>query len=107
MARTIKDVISLLNRLIVLDHDAIEACRAAMDRFARSDDRTHLGSIQAFVQVLSVLASATGPLVLAACREQTGGTTPFFYAFAGVSAVLAVLAWIVRAPTQVSVETAV
>jgi uncharacterized protein (TIGR02284 family) len=47
MARTIKDVISLLNRLIVLDHDTIEACKAAMDRFARSDDRTHLGSILA------------------------------------------------------------
>jgi uncharacterized protein (TIGR02284 family) len=47
MARTIRDVIALLNRLIQLDHDAIEACKAAMDRFARTDDRVHLGSILA------------------------------------------------------------
>src|SRR5262245_15181574 len=57
--------------------------------------RTHLGLIQAVVQVLSVLASATGPVVLAACREYVGGTTPFFYAFAAAAAVLAVLAWVV------------
>jgi MFS family permease len=62
--------------------------------------RTHLGVIQAVVQVLSVLASATGPLVLAACREHAGGTTPFFYAFAAAAAVLAVLAWIVPAPAR-------
>ncbi len=60
--------------------------------------RAHLGVIQAVVQVLSVLASATGPLVLAACREYLGGTTPFFYAFAAAAAVLAVLAWAVPVP---------
>jgi MFS family permease len=62
--------------------------------------RTHLGVIQAVVQVLSVLASATGPLVLAACREYVGETTPFFYTFAAASAILAVLAWIVPAPVR-------
>jgi MFS family permease len=62
--------------------------------------RGHLGVIQAVVQILSVLASATGPLVLAACREQTGGTAPFFYTFAAAAAVLAVLAWIVPAPRK-------
>jgi MFS family permease len=55
--------------------------------------RTHLGAIQAVVQVLSVLASATGPLVLAACRENTGGTKPFSYAFGVVAASLAILTW--------------
>jgi MFS family permease len=63
--------------------------------------RTHLGVIQAVVQVLSVLASATGPLVLAACREYAGGTAPFFYAFATAAAVLAVLAWVVPAPVRI------
>jgi hypothetical protein len=48
-----------------------------------------------------VLASATGPLVLAACREYAGGTTPFFYAFAAAAAVLAVLAWVVPAPVRI------
>jgi MFS family permease len=62
--------------------------------------RTHLGSIQAVVQVLSVLASATGPLVLAACRRYVGTTAPFFLAFAGAAAVLAVLAWVVPAPVR-------
>lgn len=62
--------------------------------------RTHLGMIQAAVQVLSVLASATGPLVLAACREYAGGTTPFFYAFAAAAVILAVAAWIVPAPVR-------
>jgi hypothetical protein len=61
--------------------------------------RTHLGVIQAVVQVLSVLASATGPLVLAACREYARGTTPFFYAFAAAAVILAVLAWLVPTPT--------
>ena len=47
MARTIKDVIALLNRLIQLDHDAIEACKVAMDRVARGEDRAQLGSMLA------------------------------------------------------------
>jgi MFS family permease len=62
--------------------------------------RAHLGVIQAVVQVLSVLASATGPLVLAAGREQMGGTAPFFYAFAAAAAVLAALAWLVPPPAR-------
>jgi uncharacterized protein (TIGR02284 family) len=36
-----------LNRLIQLDHDAMEACKAAMDRVAPSEDRTQLGAILA------------------------------------------------------------
>ena len=60
--------------------------------------RGHLGSIQATVQVLSVLASATGPVALAACRERTGNTAPFFCTFAGVAALLAILVWMVRPP---------
>jgi MFS family permease len=63
--------------------------------------RTHLGSIQATVQVLSVFASATGPVVLAFVRERTAGSTaPFFYAFAAVALVLALAAWGVRPPAR-------
>jgi Major Facilitator Superfamily len=68
--------------------------------YGHSYGRTHLGTIQAFVQVLSVLASATGPVVLAACREYLGGTTPFFYVFAATAAFLAVLAWVVPSSAQ-------
>jgi len=60
--------------------------------------RVYLGSIQATVQVLSVLASATGPVALAACREYVGSTAPYFYTFAVGAALLAVLAWMVRPP---------
>lgn len=60
--------------------------------------RTHLGSIQAAVQVLSVLASATGPVILAVCREQFGKSDTFFYGFAVVTAVLMLAAWWVRPP---------
>jgi MFS family permease len=60
--------------------------------------RGHLGAIQAAVQVLSVQASATGPVALAACREYAGGTDPFFYGGALVAAAAAVAAWVVRPP---------
>jgi MFS family permease len=63
--------------------------------------RGHLGAIQAAVQVLSVLASATGPVVLAACRQYAGSTDAFFHAFAGCAAAVAVLAWLVRPPALV------
>lgn len=61
--------------------------------------RTHLGGIQATVQVLSVFASAIGPVLLAVTRERNEGVTaPFFYTFAVVALVLAVAAWVVKPP---------
>lgn len=60
--------------------------------------RAHLGSIQAAVQMLTVLASAVGPVLLAYCREQMGTTDAFFYLFAAVTLALAVAAWVVRPP---------
>jgi MFS family permease len=63
--------------------------------------RTHLGSIQAVVQVLTVFASAIGPVLLAWVREQLDGQTTWFFAsFAVVGAVLTVLAWVVRPPAR-------
>jgi MFS family permease len=61
--------------------------------------RTHLGSIQATVQVLSVFASAAGPVLLAFVRDRGHGTAPFFHTFAAVTLVLAAAAWAVRPPT--------
>jgi MFS family permease len=61
--------------------------------------RMHLGSIQATVQVLSVLASATGPLLLAFVRDRGHGTDTFFFAFAGIALILATAAWLVRPHT--------
>jgi MFS family permease len=62
--------------------------------------RAHLGSIQASVQVLSVLASAAGPVLLAAVRQSNGSTAPFFYSFAAITLILAVAAWAVRPPVR-------
>jgi MFS family permease len=70
----------------------------------RTYGRMRLGSIQATVQVLSVFASANGPVLLAFVREQGNGTAPFFYAFTGIALLLAVAAWVVRPPTRAGAE---
>lgn len=67
--------------------------------------RLHLGSIQAVVQVLSVFASAIGPVILAAVREYNGSTDAFFFAFATVTMILAIAAWFVPVPKQTLAAT--
>ena len=63
--------------------------------------RTSLGGIQSVVQVLSVFASAIGPVILATVRDETGGVTaPFFFALAAVCVPLVALAWAVRPPNR-------
>lgn len=47
MARRIRDVIALLNRLIQLDDDSIEACKVAIARLRDSDDRKELSALLA------------------------------------------------------------
>lgn len=66
--------------------------------YAHTYGRKHLGSIQAAVQVLSVFASASGPLILAYTREATGGTDWFFFGSAFVALVLGVLCLLVQPP---------
>jgi MFS family permease len=68
--------------------------------YAHTYGRAHLGAIQAAVQVLSVLASAAGPVALAYVRAVTGGTDPFFFGCAAVAAALGGLCWVVRPPTR-------
>jgi cyanate permease len=58
----------------------------------------NLGQIQGAAQTLTVLASAVGPLVLAACVARTGSYAIAFYLLAAVVTVLALAAWFVRAP---------
>ena len=58
--------------------------------------RAHLGTIQGAVQVLTVFASALGPVLLAVCRDQTGGTGPFFAVAALLALPLAAAVWAVR-----------
>ena len=55
--------------------------------------RTHLGTIQAMVQVITVFASALGPLLLTLCKESLGSHAPFFYACAPIALLLGMVAW--------------
>ncbi|WP_193211396.1 CynX/NimT family MFS transporter [Luteolibacter marinus] len=60
--------------------------------------RRHLGRIQGAAQMMTVLASATGPLMLAWCVEASGSYATAFFGMAGVVALLAVAAWRTRVP---------
>lgn len=62
--------------------------------------RAHLGRIVGTAQMLTVLASALGPLLLAKCHAVTGSYATVFYALAAVVSLLALAAWIVRLPKR-------
>jgi MFS family permease len=68
--------------------------------WGRAYGRRELGRIQGAAQILTVLASAVGPLVLAVCVRATGSYAAAFYALALVVAALAVAAGVVRLPLQ-------
>jgi MFS family permease len=58
----------------------------------------HLGKIQGAAQMLTVLASAVGPLLLALAKEETGSYVPLFQIAAGVAALFAAAAWLTPLP---------
>jgi MFS family permease len=60
--------------------------------------RRHLGSIQATVQVITVFASAAGPVLLAWLRDEAGSFALFFYVMAPLAAVLGGLVLVVKLP---------
>lgn len=62
--------------------------------------RRHLGQIQGAAQSLTVVASAVGPLLLAACVTRTGSYAAMFYALALVVGALGIGAWIVPPPRR-------
>ena len=59
----------------------------------------HLGQIQGAAQLLTVLASAAGPLVLAAGHRSLGSYAPVVQNLALVAAAFALAAWLVPLPT--------
>jgi MFS family permease len=61
--------------------------------------RDHLGQIQGIAQLSTVVASAVGPLVFAACQSHFGSYTPAFWTIAPVVACLALLSWILPTPS--------
>ncbi len=60
--------------------------------------RQHLGRIVGTAQMMTVLASAVGPLLLAQCHAMTGSYAAVFYVLAGVVLLLGVAAWFVKLP---------
>jgi MFS family permease len=60
--------------------------------------RAHLGKIQGVAQMLTVLASAAGPLVFAECKQWSGEYSLMFYSLAPLTAALGLCAWLVRLP---------
>jgi MFS family permease len=66
--------------------------------WAEAYGRAHLGRIVGTAQMMTVVASAIGPELLARCHAVTGSYATVFYVLAGVVAVLAVAAWAVRLP---------
>lgn len=63
--------------------------------------RAHLGRIVGLAQMMTVLASAVGPLLLAGCHALTGSYSAVFFSLAGVVLLLAIAAWLVRLPRPV------
>jgi MFS family permease len=60
--------------------------------------RTHLGKIQGAAQMMTVLASAAGPLALAKTLARTGSYDSIFYGLAALVAALGLGCWWVRLP---------
>ena len=66
--------------------------------WAKTFGRAHLGRIQGTAQMMTVLGSAIGPLVLAKCYAWTGSYASVFYILAAVVALTGVAACIVKSP---------
>lgn len=66
--------------------------------WSRAFGRAHLGKIQGAAQTLTVLASAIGPVLLAACVAWTGSYATMFYFLALVVGLLGLGAWFVPVP---------
>jgi MFS family permease len=61
--------------------------------------RKHLGQIQGAAQMMTVLASAVGPLLLAESVDRTGSYAAVFYLLAVIVGLLGVAAWTVKVKT--------
>jgi len=66
--------------------------------WGRAYGRAQLGRIQGAAQILTVLASAVGPLVLAECVARTGSYAVAFYVLAAGVAALGIAAAVVEVP---------
>jgi MFS family permease len=66
--------------------------------WARTFGRKQLGRIQGTAQMLTVIASALGPLLLAKCHAWTGSYASVFYLLAAIVLLFGLAAWFVPMP---------
>lgn len=66
--------------------------------WSRAFGRRHLGQIQSVAQLLTVIASAGGPVIFARCLVHYGSYAPAFILLAILSAAFAVWSWCVTIP---------
>jgi MFS family permease len=64
--------------------------------------RSHLGKIQGWAQMMTVIASAAGPKVFAEWQAHSGSYVGAFYLFVPVAMALAVAAWMAKLPSSVA-----
>lgn len=63
--------------------------------------RSNLGRIQGCAQMMTVFASAIGPLLLAQTLARTGSYAPIFYALAAAVVALGIGCWYVALPSRI------
>jgi MFS family permease len=63
--------------------------------YGQAFGRKNLGLIQGSAQIVSVFASALGPLLAALCYERTGSYDGMFYTVAPLALILGLAAWLV------------
>ena len=68
--------------------------------WAETFGRAQLGRIQGTAQMMTVLASAAGPLLFAACHAWTGSYAALFYSLAAVVGLLSLVSWRVKMPGE-------
>ena len=68
--------------------------------WAKTFGRAELGRIQGTAQMMTVLASALGPLLLAKFHGWTGSYAAVFHGLSGLAAILGLAAWRVRLPRR-------
>jgi MFS family permease len=66
--------------------------------------RRHLGRIQGCAQMMTVIASAAGPLLLAKNLERTGSYEAIFFALSTLVGLLGIGSWLVRLPERSGVK---
>jgi MFS family permease len=68
--------------------------------YRRAFGPARLGSIQGVAQLVTVLASAAGPLIFASTQARAGSYTPLFPVFAAVALGLALCTWFAGLPQR-------